>query len=341
MKRGFKYGLYAGAFFLALLVSAYVTTLVIVKGQPEVVVPDVTGQGAITALKTLSDLGLNIKVKAIDYSDNVPQDYIISQDPKPGTKVKKKRDIKVVLSKGSAFVPLPDLSGLSVDQAGSILEQSRLVQGQVSYTYGFGPEQGRDRVLAQYPEPMTPVKAETKVDLLLSLGPRPAYLVMPDLTGQPYSVALYKLEQAGLTLGHMETEARPDWPQDTVVIQDPSPGSRTRRGDLVRLTVSRSTALDLTDYSFKVLEYEVPNGLFRREIRFRVAFGPYLVDLYEDWHQPGQTVRVVALTQGAPRAQVFEDGDEKALPGDKQKDIGVNHDQDSPLDTVSRLLPPG
>ena len=335
MKRGFKYGLYAGAFFLALLVSAYVTTLVIVKGQPEVVVPDVTGQGAITALKTLSDLGLNIKVRAVDFSDSVPQDYIISQDPKPGTKVKKKRDIRVVLSKGSAFVPLPDLSGLSVDQAVSILEQSRLDQGQISYTYGFGPEQGRDRVLAQFPEPMTPVKAETKVDLLLSLGPRPVYLVMPDLTGQPYSVALYKLEQAGLTLGRMDTESRPDWPADTVVIQDPAPGSRTWRGDLVRLTVNRSDALNLKDYSFKVLEYDVPYGLFPREIRFRVAFGPYLIDLYEDWHRPGQTVRVVALTQGPPRAQVFEDGEEKALPAEKELDVGVDHDQDSTLDTVS------
>jgi serine/threonine-protein kinase len=335
MKHGFKYGLYAGAFFLALLVSAYATTLVIVKGQPEVVVPDVTGQGAITALKTLSDLGLNIKVRAIDYSDSVPQDYIISQDPKPGTKVKKKRDIKVVLSKGSAFVPLPDLSGLSVDQAGSILEQSRLIQGQVSYAYGFGPEQGRDRVLAQYPEPMTPVKVETKIDLLLSLGPRPVFLVMPDLTGQPYSVALYKLEQAGLTLGRLDTEARPDWPQDTVVIQDPSPGSRTWRGNLVRLTVNRAEALDLTEYSFKVLEYDVPYGLFRREIKFRVSFGPYPMDLHEGWHQPGQTVRAVVLTQGPTRAQVFEDGEEKALPADKQKDIGVDHDQDSPLDTVS------
>ena len=317
MKVGVKYGLYAAVFFLALGVSAWVTVVLVVKAPPEVEVPDLTGLEAIAALKALSDLGLNLKVQAADFSDGVPKDHVISQDPAAGMRLKRKRHVKVVLSKGSAAVPLPDLRGLSQKQAEVILNQGRLAVGQVSFTYGQGPEQGRERVLAQSPEPPASVGVGKKVDLLVSLGPRPVYLVMPDLTGHLYSVALINLERAGLVLGRLETTHLPSWPFETVVIQDPGPGSRVARGDLVRLTVNRADASKPADYQWRVFEYRIPYGLLRREINFRVALGTFLWDLHDDWHGPGEVVRLVTLVRGKPRGQVLEDGEETARFGEE------------------------
>lgn len=313
MKSGFRYGLYALAFFTALGLSAYLTMWFIVRGQPEVLVPDLIGQDAVGALKTLSDLGLNLKVRGFEYSGQAPENHVIAQDPPAGTRVKPKREIKVVLSKGGATVSLPDVRGLPLEQARSMLEHSRLTLGLVSYTYGFGPEQGRDHVLAQVPDPMVSVSTGAKVDLLLSLGPRPVYLVMPDLTGQPYSLALEDLEQAGLELGSLKTEVRPGWPAEAVVTQEPAPGRRVAKGSLVTLTINRGRGPEPARYRFHLLEYFVPYGLFRCEIKFRVAVGSFLFDLHEEWSEPGQRIRVLALTQGPLQAQVFEDGEEKAL----------------------------
>lgn len=313
MKRGLRYGFYALAFFTALGLSAYLTMWFIVRGQPEVLVPNLVGQDAVGALKTLSDLGLNLKVRGFEYSGQAPENHVIAQDPPAGTWVKPKREIKVVLSKGRATVSLPDVRGLPLEQARSMLDHSRLTLGLVSYTYGSGPEQGRDHVLAQVPDPMASVTTDAKVDLLLSLGPRPVYLVMPDLTGQPYSLALEDLEQAGLELGSLKTEVRPSWPVEAVVTQEPAPGRRVAKGSLVKLTINRGRGPGPALYQFHLLEYFVPYGLLRREIKFRVAIGSFLFDLCEEWSGPGQRIRILALAQEPLQAQVFEDGEEKAL----------------------------
>ncbi len=326
MNRGFKYTIYAAGFLLALAVSAYLTTLILVKNQPEVDVPNITGQDGITALKILSDLGLNLKVHAVDFSDTVPKDHIISQDPEPGSRLKKKREVKVVLSKGSATAPTPDLRELSLEQARSVLEQSRLELGLITYTYGVGPKQGLDRVLAQAPEGLIPVNAGTRVNLLLSLGPHPEYIVMPDLTGQPYSLALFALDRAGLVLGRLETDTRSNWPEESVVVQEPAPGSRAAKGSLVRLTVNLAEDAELEEYRLQLLEYPVSYGLLRREVKIRVTVGPYLWDLYEKWHGPGELVRLVTLVRGRPRAQVFEDGEEKSILKTDLYNPGVRHD---------------
>lgn len=315
MKPGLRYGIYALAFMVALGLAAYGTVWFIVRGQPEVTVPDLVGKDAVESLKILADIGLNLKVRGIEYSDSVPRDHVLSQDPEPGAQIKPKREIKVTLSKGSASVRLPDLRGLPLEQARAILEQTGLKSGQISYSHGYGPEYGRDRVMAQNPDPLAVARVGTPVHLLLSLGPQPDYLIMPDLTGLPYSLAILNLERAGLKLGSIRAEVRPSWPTDAVIIQDPPSGGRVAKSTLVRLTVNRENALPQPEYRLQLLEYAVPYGLFRREIKIRVAAGPYVVDLHDDWYEAGDTVRVVALSNDRLRVQIFEDGEERLPAG--------------------------
>lgn len=341
MPRWLKYGIYSIAFFLSLGTSAYLATHFIIKGQEDIKVPDLTGKTAADALIGVSDLGLNVRVLAVEFSDAVPKDHIITQEPPPDAWIKKDRVIKVVLSKGMASVNLPDVSGLSLTQVKPILEQSRLRVGRVSYTHGSGPDQERHRVICQVPDPFTTVKVGDQVDLLVSLGPRPTYMTMPDLTSMPYSQALFTLERSGLNVGRIETDFRPDWPLETVVLQDPAPGGRVARNTPVRLTMNVDPESNLAEYRVHLLDYRVPFGLFRRKIRVRVTAGSYLVDLYDRWHEPGQTIRITALVRGNPRAQVFDDGEEKSLSLLGIYSEGVLNDQNRPLYPFGRLLPTG
>lgn len=313
MKLVVKYGLYILVFFLVLGASAYLTTRLIVKGEPEVVVPDLSGQDTISALEVLAGLGLNLKVHGFGYSDQVAKDRIVSQDPESGMRVKKGRVIKVVISKGSRKIALPDLKGLSLDQARSILSQSELKVGLVSYTYSQGAEQERDRILAQIPAPMTETGHDVPVDLLVSLGPRPVEIVMPDMTAQNYSQALLELERAGLKPGPLEYETRANWPAGAVVFQNPLPGGKVRQGDVVILTINREKVGESVEYSFRLLDYEIDYGLFQREIRFQAPYGPFQIDLYQQWHGPGETVRVLALIPDSTRVSVYEDERKRAL----------------------------
>jgi eukaryotic-like serine/threonine-protein kinase len=337
-----KYIVYVAAFICSMMISTYATTRFIVRSQPEVDVPDLVGLDSVTALKTLSDLGLNLKVDASDYNDVYPKGHVCGQDPPVGSRLKKRRDVVVILSKGSAQVTLPDLKGLSLEQARTIIEQSRLTFGQISYMYGVGPESGRDRVLAQTPEALMTVPVGSTINLLLSRGPRPEWMLMPDLTGLVYTRAADVIEEHGFIPGRIESDARPSWPVEAVLVQEPSPGSRVARGELVRLTVNRKEDIDQETYRWELLEYKVPYGLFPCEIRFRVAVGSYLWDVYEGWHRPGERVRLLAPVNGPIQARVFEDGDSKAIKAWASRYWeGAWDDQISPLDPVSRLFPPG
>lgn len=281
MTRWFRYFLYMGIFLAALGLGVYFTTGIIVRGKPEVVVPDLTGSDTGSALNELADLGLNLKVQGFDNSSKIAKDRIIDQDPLPGMKVKSGREIRVVLSKGPRARIVPELKGLSLEQAKSILLQSEIELGQISYAYS---EEGQeaDRVLAQAPAPSTEVGREGKVDLLVSLGPRPTALILPDFTGQNYNQVLLKLEQAGLKAGPPRYDYRPNWPAGAVLLQDPAAGSRIVPGTVVTLTVNREAG-------------ETHSRLDRA------------------WEGLGRHASVLAFKSSSPAVQVLADGAKTSL----------------------------
>lgn len=313
MKRLLKYTFFSLIFLSALAVGAFLTTRLIIKSGPEVLVPDLTGQDTVTALDVLTGVELNLKIQGFNYSDNVEKDRILSQEPEPGTRIKKDRDVRVIISRGKKAIPLPDLTGLSLEQARSMLNQNDLSPGTVSYTYGSGPDQGKNRVLAQVPEPGAPVAQGTWVDLLLSLGPRPVEWVMPDLTAQSYSLALLSLEKVGLKLGPLEYESRSNWPAGAVLIQEPSPGSRVSNGALVKLTVNREAGTEVADYQFHILDFQTPYGLLKHEIRFQIGMGDFFFDVHDGWYMAGERVWVLALVPSPFRAYVYDDGERHIL----------------------------
>ena len=62
-------------------------------------VPSVAGGSYQLALQRISDAGLQ-ETHTFEYSDIVAKNCVISQDPKPGTQVKKGDTVKLVISKG-------------------------------------------------------------------------------------------------------------------------------------------------------------------------------------------------------------------------------------------------
>ncbi|MFH1136432.1 MAG: PASTA domain-containing protein [Pseudomonadota bacterium] len=312
---GLTAAFYLAVFLTALSAGAYLTAFLVVRGIPETTAPTLVGLARSDAEKIAGADRLSLRVDALDFNDEVPPDHVISQDPPAGSRLKENQAIRVVLSRGAQIVPAPDLRGLSLDQAVTILLHGRLAAGLISYTHGSGePEQGPDRVIAQAPSPLAQVKAGSKIDLLLSLGPRPVLVSMPDLTGLSHGRAVLTLEKSGLVPGRIKADRRPDWPRETVLLQNPPPGGPTPQGTLVHLTVNRGAESEPGGYRFQVLEYRIPTGFLRREIKILVSGEDYSREVYQEWRRPGELVRVTALVRGAPRARFFEDGRETDRP---------------------------
>jgi len=265
-------------------------------------------------LNELAGLGLNLKVQGFDHSGKIAKDRIIDQDPLPGMKVKSGREIRVVLSKGPRARIVPELKGLSLEQAQSILLQSEIELGQISYAYSEEVREA-DRVLAQAPAPSTEVGREGKVDLLVSLGPRPTALILPDFTGQNYTQALLKLEQAGLKAGPIRYDYRPNWPPGAVLLQDPPAGSRIVPGTVVTLTVNREAGETHSGLDFP--DHDLDYGLLRREIRFQAPTEGAGLDVHRTWEGPGRRVSVLAFRSGTLPVQVFVDGKKTNLPPER------------------------
>ncbi|MET9020256.1 Stk1 family PASTA domain-containing Ser/Thr kinase [Actinopolymorpha sp. NPDC004070] len=90
-------------------------TLVVSKGREPVDLPPVAGMPFAAANTTLTALGL--KVARVDaFSDQVPAGQVISQAPQPG-RVFRGDTVRISVSKGPEFVPVPPVARMPVPQA--------------------------------------------------------------------------------------------------------------------------------------------------------------------------------------------------------------------------------
>jgi len=137
----------------------------------DTVVPSVIGDELNVAQEKLYDAGLNIYVSGEEFKERVSRNKIIAQDPASGAKVKKNREIYVVVSKGSKVIALtiPELKNKELKEATALIEEFGLIIGRITYTNHFSVP--KDIVIAQTPEPGNVKTNSNEVNLLVSKGP--------------------------------------------------------------------------------------------------------------------------------------------------------------------------
>lgn len=91
------------------------------------IVPDVVGLRVESAANLLEGKGLLYEVVDSIYSDAVPNGAIVDQNPSAGDAVKKERKVYLTINAVlEEVVPLPDVVDISLRQATTILESSRI-----------------------------------------------------------------------------------------------------------------------------------------------------------------------------------------------------------------------
>ena len=169
----------------------------------DIVVPDVTGKQVEIAKATLENKKLDVSIKEIESSE-VPIGEVISQTPSGGAVVKAHRMIHLTVSKGDSGseVLMPNLTGLSLDDAEKILKEIGLTVGNITYAESDTYDNGK--VIDQSPKSPDKVAKGTKVNLTVCKKSETNKKPLPDTTGMTLDAAVKALQGAGYSVGNIQ-----------------------------------------------------------------------------------------------------------------------------------------
>ncbi len=95
-------------------------TVTVSKGPKRIAVPDLTGKSAADAAAALAGASLTKGGVTETYNDGVPEGSVISSSPAAGQLLQENAAVSLVVSKG--MVPVPDVSGMTKDEAQKALQ---------------------------------------------------------------------------------------------------------------------------------------------------------------------------------------------------------------------------
>jgi serine/threonine-protein kinase len=140
------------------------------------------------------------------YSETVPAGVVISQDPGPGTPLRRGSAVRLTVSKGPQPIPVPKVVGLAQSDALAALRGAGL-DPVVSSNDVFDKTVPKGAVAAQDPADGATLTKGGKVTLTISKGPK--MVKVPDVFGKSEKEATQVLTAAGFTVKSNYTYGRP------------------------------------------------------------------------------------------------------------------------------------
>lgn len=228
----------AAAAILILFGILYVSGIIGGSGK-EVVVPDVKGMSYSEAKEVLEEKGLKIeKADEPIASQKIEKGKIVSQTPSKNSKVKKGRTVRVILSAGNAELKVPDLKGLSYNEAKTLLSEMGL---QISKGDEVDSDSISEGLIAsQYPAAKTKVDKGDIITVNISRGKKDA--VIPKLVGTKFTSEndiSEILSKYGYKLGKVSYEESYETP-GTIIKQSPDAGTTAEKKTTVDIVISKA-----------------------------------------------------------------------------------------------------
>ena len=209
---------------------------------PQVVVTDVTGFEVARAINDLADFD----VEQVEIADDViPAGSVVRTEPAAGSSAASGSTITVFVSIGPRPRVLPELNGLTIDEAQAKLLELGLVAIVGEPSFNEVVEEGRVLSWTVVGSPsLTAGDAVLKgasVELVVSAGRAPREV--PDLSGLGYAAAEAKLKALDLVIQRADDVFSDTVPAGSVAGQDPAPGTELTPGSVVTVSVSKGPDL--------------------------------------------------------------------------------------------------
>ncbi|MEO2160011.1 MAG: PASTA domain-containing protein [bacterium] len=143
--------------------------LKISRSEKLIIVPNLVGQSRRSVEISLQQIGLRIDTVYTEFNPDYPKGTVAWQFPKSGDYIKKGMGLRITVSQGLPpdFFQVPQLFGMSMQNAKDLLTKARLKVGKISY------QQNEDlvpyTVLDQSIAPGTVLNQTIQVDLVVSI----------------------------------------------------------------------------------------------------------------------------------------------------------------------------
>jgi serine/threonine-protein kinase len=210
--------------------------LLVSSGPFSIEVPDVSGGTTDDAILELTRAGFDNIETQEEFSEDVELGMVISTNPAAGQSIPRDATVIVIVSKGPEPVAVPDLTGDSVDQARTTLENQGLVLVVSSQTVEVSAVSGLVGLVADQ-DPNSGTTVESGSDVVIFLGVI-RQVTVPDVTDMTPGDATAAVEAVGLRAEITESTVTNDQAlADLVATQDPSAGDTVDEGSIVQLNV--------------------------------------------------------------------------------------------------------
>ena len=180
-----------------------------VTNPKEVEMPNVVGMSKEEAREEIEAANLKFEIEKEEYNKDVPEGFIISQDPiymEKYNKVKEGSTVKVVVSKGQEKTTVPNVKGKEREEAISLIEDAKLVAEVVEETSKTVKE---GYVISQEIEPDEEAYAGDTIKIHVSTGTGIKQVTVVNVVGQNEADAKKTLEDLGLKVNitYVDTKA--------------------------------------------------------------------------------------------------------------------------------------
>lgn len=220
---------------LAALVLVGVAFYLLTRGNQveQITVPDnLVGMSQAEAEAALEEVGLVPEIGDEVASEDVEIGLVAQTDPSGGTRVDTGSTVTIHLSSGSLTVDVPNLTGMTAQNAQSTLEGLGLVYAEGDPIASDEVDEGR--VVSYTPSSGT-IPVGSTVTVRLSSGPDT--VSVPSVLGLSQSDACSRIESAGLTCQVGSSITSDSYDTDTVGAVSPGVGETVEAGSTVTIQI--------------------------------------------------------------------------------------------------------
>lgn len=237
------FSFFIGAIVLFILAFGATALIVNLTSTKNVDLPSFTGMTKNEAEEKAKELKLQLEYEE-QYSTDVEEGRIISQDPNPETtkQVKQKSTVKIFISKGSQTVVVPKVAGMERGEAVKTLEELGLKVEVVEQTSKKVQE---GIVIEQDVKVNEKINSGETVTITVSTGTGIVEVSVPSVTGKTEADAKTTLEGAKLKVS-VNYEEDTSKQEGIVLKQDKTSGKKVEEGTTVTITVNKSESKSAT-----------------------------------------------------------------------------------------------
>ena len=233
--------------FVVISIVASIVLAIYMGNRPEMItVPNLIGRTMDEVSQEMSQQNISLIVMFEEYRDDYDKGVIIYQTYLEGAVIESGSRIEVVVSSGRRMVEVPDLTGLIINDAISILTGLGLHHEE---NYEYIDSVDILRIIRQDPVGDSQLEVGGTVVLHISQGVELETVIAPSLIGLGESAAIATIERSGMTLGDISRMESLTVEAGHVITQSVNFGREVSRGSIMGIIVSSGlpTAIEDTD----------------------------------------------------------------------------------------------